>query len=566
MAIRNNHWYNLNEQHFYPVNDTASVMSDEGVMLPSDIIADLRLRWPTDYGDYAFISALSVTPHLVTVLIEAAYTLDNSPRASRLIAGVSIPVSELTVGRTYALTSFQPGAGGFIVLGSGAEGGKPYTGRFSTPRQTLLTPRAARAMRRPPVQTIGVEHASTSLTGLVNLTAAAPLEIYKATDIAERTINSVVYDNVIRIRLVEQTQSIATGSTITSVFSQFAGPCGKRVGSRTCGNPQPIETINGVGPDCNGTLTLEFQGCAVVGRNVDDCGIILDCSLGLSSSCTPPYLPDLATGLLPNELPPVLIPPTLPPDPPPLPDFPTSENSCTSVYVVAGLPYCYTFDFGDESEFSHPDDSDSVWGFFAENSPDQDFCCDGAVVAPHCPGTSVCSYGTPDIFAQSRVSLALWRYNLRGMFRTITTALKVMPGALGSKKIGGIFFDYTLCTGGTLPTYWACILDFDRCQVGLHFFNTVALMPIATFSVPGISAGDWYRLSFTMLPVDPNNYYSNQFSGRIEVQGIDDPSIYYMFEPDAKYTYWTGETGNDGLYVDSSKCAFSYWRAAEITP
>ena len=62
MAIRNNHWYNLNEQRDYPVDDTASALSDDGSRLPSSLIADLRLRWPSALGRYAFISAAAVTP------------------------------------------------------------------------------------------------------------------------------------------------------------------------------------------------------------------------------------------------------------------------------------------------------------------------------------------------------------------------------------------------------------------------------------------------------------------------------------------------------------------------
>ena len=79
MAIRNNHWYNLNEQHYYPLDDTASAISDAGELLPSALIADLRLRWPITYGRYAFISAAAVTPYLVTVLIETTDDLNNNP-------------------------------------------------------------------------------------------------------------------------------------------------------------------------------------------------------------------------------------------------------------------------------------------------------------------------------------------------------------------------------------------------------------------------------------------------------------------------------------------------------
>ena len=87
MAIRNNDWYNLNEQRDYPVDDKASTLDDSGNRLPSALITDMRLRWPESLGQYAYVSAASVTPSIVTVMIEVSQTLDNVPNTSTLIAG-----------------------------------------------------------------------------------------------------------------------------------------------------------------------------------------------------------------------------------------------------------------------------------------------------------------------------------------------------------------------------------------------------------------------------------------------------------------------------------------------
>ena len=75
---------------------------------------------------------------------------------------------------------------------------------------------------------------------------------------------------------------------IKGLFKSFSGDCGRRVGSKDCGAPAPIETVNGIGADCDGVLTLQFKGCGLIGRNITDCGIIIDCDLGLSGSCAPP--------------------------------------------------------------------------------------------------------------------------------------------------------------------------------------------------------------------------------------------------------------------------------------
>jgi hypothetical protein len=274
MAVRNNHWNNLNELRNYPLDDTASALSNSGDRLTASLIADLRLRWPITYGRYAFVSSAAVTNHIVTLMIEATDDPDNSPVSSTLIAGISLPLADLTQGRTYSLEAFQSGVGGFIIIGSGVD--KTFKGVFSSPRQSLLTPRAARASRVPPVPTLGIDQAATGLKGVVNLTAVAPLHLSKAT----RVIDGVEYDNVIVFRLVEEAAGIATGTGRGSVFSQYAGPCGKRTGSSSCDDPQPIETINGIAPDCNGVITFCFNGCATVGRNTEDCGLILDCTLG----------------------------------------------------------------------------------------------------------------------------------------------------------------------------------------------------------------------------------------------------------------------------------------------
>ena len=208
MAIRNNHWYNLNEQRDYPVDDVASAISDNGDRLPSSLIADLRLRWPSELGRYAFISAAAVTSGLVTVMIETSKTANNSPNTATLLAGISVPKSDLVQGRTYILETFQDKVGGFITFGSGSE--ENFSGRFSSPEQTLLTARAARSIRQPPIPSIQINQSSEKLTGIVNFSNAAPLSLTKET----RVIDGVEFDNVLVFRLVEE----ANRGTADSVF------------------------------------------------------------------------------------------------------------------------------------------------------------------------------------------------------------------------------------------------------------------------------------------------------------------------------------------------------------
>lgn len=566
MAIRNNHWYNLNEQRYYPLDDTASAISDQGELLPSALIADLRLRWPVELGKYAFVSAASLTTHLVTVLIEVSDTLDNSS-GSQLVAGITLPLADFTSGRTYSLQAFTAGAGGFIVFGNVALA--PYTGRFSSPQQSLLTPRAARPSRRPPVLSIGIENAAKPLTGLVDLIATPPLKLTKAT----RTINGVEYDNVIVFSLVEpavEIQALA-GDITTSVFKEFAGPCGKRVGSRTCGDPQPIESVNGVGPDCDGVLTLDFRGCALVGRNTVDCGVVIDCELGLSQSCEPPYLPNLQTGELPNETPPVIITPPVPPQPPVVPPFSISE----SVQTILSLPYCDTFD--DATAHGFFPIAAASWGFIADDSPDEDFCCQGPPESStnDCSFSSISesgnlvppidvasSYGTLDAKAQSVTNISVWSLDVQTLFRTYTTDFKIVQGQLGSLKNAGVLVNYRLATP-TLANYLVAVLNIDNSTFGIYFFNGLNLLPLAQIEVADARIEDWYRIQFTVIP-NPANLTTVLLTATLT--GITDPSISVTINSSLSSSLWVEDSGLSGLYTSRSKSYFSFWRVDEVLP
>ena len=569
MSIRNNHWYNLNEQRDYPIDDTASALSDTGDRLTAALIQDLRLRWPTTYGQYAFISSVSVTPYIVTFMIEATNDLDNSPSSSVLIAGVSIPLSELTQGRTYIMQTFKEGVGGFVTIGSGVD--QLFKGTFSTPRQTLLTPRAARATRTPPIPTIGIEQAATALKGVVNLTAIAPLQLSKET----RVIDGVEYDNVIVVKLLEEPTEIATDTFSETVFSRFAGPCGRRVGSKSCVDPQPVETINGIGPDCDGVLTLEFEGCATVGRNIEDCGLVIDCNLGLSDSCDPPYLPTLDTGELPSEVPPVIITPPVPPEPPVGPDVSISETATT----ILALPYCDTFDDGMAYNFSPT--GNSLFGIIADDSPGEDFCCVGPPNSNQDYGCDTsqsisvsssvfdvepipdvdASYGTIATAAQARKNISLFISDVQTLFRKFTTDVKITPGQPGSSLNAGILANYQTTLSG-LSTYFLTLLDVENSTFGVYFFNGVQLIQLSEVVVTDVRTSDWYRITFQIVP-DVISQTSVSFEASLD--GINDPTIAVQINTSISSNLWGIDSGLSGLYVNRSRSYFSFWRIDEAS-
>lgn len=561
--IRNNHWYNLNEQNAYPVDDTASCLSDAGVRLPSAIIADMNLRWSEDLGKYAFISSLSCTDKIITVLIEATDQLDNSANQSKLIAGLSIEKDSLVPYRTYTLDTFETGVAGFITFGSGTE--ELFKGVFSSPLQTRLTAKAARPIRKPPVESLGIQYIERALSGLVTLQAEQPLEIVKEA----RTIAGVNYDNVIVFRLKE----IALDAAVTqaqSVFSQFAGPCGRRVGSRSCVDPQPIEAINGLSADCDGVITLEFQGCAVVGKTNQDCGVVVDCQYGLTDTCSPPYLPELATGKLPSEVPPVVIPPVPPTPPPTPPDVSISD----SLNTIISLPYCDTFDDGFAYGFSAMDSS--TWGMTADDSPEEAYCCvgpppnytafgcDSSISDSQSASVAVLdsSYGTANLPSLSRTNISLFTLDVQSLYRRYSTDFKVIQLNSAGRKNAGIVVNYRL-NSADLYTYVFAALDIDNQVFGVYFFNGINIVPLSTVAVPLASIDQWYHLELT---VTPNELTLTSVNLQATLKGINEPLVDIAISTSLAGSLWEQDAGNAGFYTRRSSSYFSYWRVDEAIP
>jgi hypothetical protein len=569
VAIRNNDWYNLNEQRDYPVDDTASALADNGGRLPSALITDLQLRWPSSLGQYAYISAASVTSSIVTAMIEVSKTKNNVPDTAVLIAGVSIPKAELQQRRTYSLVGFEDGVAGFISFGSGTE--EPFVGKFSTPEQSLLTARAARLLREPPIPSIKVNQAATALTGLVNFRVATPLQASKET----RVIQGVEYDNVIVVRLAENDTATATDS----VYAKFAGDCGRRVGSRTCTDPQPVETVNGILPDCDGVLTLDFRGCAVIGTNVADCGVVLDCNLGLSASCDPPNLPNLETGKLPSELDPIIIPPVIPPEPPVGPDVSISESAIT----ILSLPYCDTFDDGVAYGFNLV--GTSVFGFIADDSPSEDDCCLGPPAAVSNPGDGCttsqsisnseshswdvvpilevdASYGPLSAASQARTNLSLFASDVQCLFRKYTTDVKITPGVTGSQRNAGLALNYRTTSDG-LSQYFVALLNTADSLFGFYYFNGATLTQLSEAQVNDVREDDWYRITLTAVP-DTITQTSVNITATLD--GITDPSIAVILNVNISSNTFGNDSGLAGLYARRSRSYFSFWRIDEASP
>ncbi len=564
MPVRNLHWYNANEGRAYPVDDGASCVSDTGVRLPSDIISDMNLRWPSTLGNHAFITAVSNTNALVTVTLQAAISpTDTTSFTPLAVLTVRKPVQ---IGRMYPVNPQVPGVGGWIVFGNGVTG-EPYSGRFSSPQQSLVTPRAGRAYRPMPVSSVQVEHANQKLTGMVLLKASDPLTITKE----ERFIEGVNHDCIV-VRLVDGAgidgfpvpadANAISGFKPKSVFETFAGPCAGRPESNTCGCPNPIQFVNAVAPDCGGTITIEFQGCAQVASIGGGDGIALSCEFGLTDACLPEQLPS-SEGLLPSEYTPANVPapPFVPPPPPPLgvsdslvTDGGLPYAACVvggmsplttelGVWIVSGLGtvsgVCpldeYRFPVSESLSLSHSISVSSSYVYLSDGS----FMTDTAAIR----------------------NIAIFDVDVSTVYRKVTTETMLTQGPSGAKQNAQLILNYQPhpSVAGQF-IYFAVEVDYESQEFRLVRFNGTTFQTISpsVITAPGIQLDKWYRITTTVLPSGPY--------GDVEIvshfESITDPGVTDVLMTVTLNNYQPSN-GKFGLGTNRAISRFAYLKIEE---
>jgi hypothetical protein len=273
VAIVTTEWLNANETRRYPLHDNAALVSRGGDLLPNNLLVDAAIRIPDTVGRVVYISSLGSTSGLFTLTLLAAQQsdLDDFPSSSSE-SSTFVPLAVLRVVkpvipfRNYRLEAIYPGVGGWIALGSGANEQTSMSLFFDGPDDTQLLHRVVRAYRTPPVSSLGKEGYSSVLTGLIRLRGTAGVvRTYKST----RTIDGIERDvAVIGI-------DPAAG---TETMTRLAGSCGGRPLSGTC-TKAPIESINGVMPDEDGNIDIEFRGEETVGDIGK--GMIIDYPIGI---------------------------------------------------------------------------------------------------------------------------------------------------------------------------------------------------------------------------------------------------------------------------------------------
>lgn len=272
MSIRNQNWYNLQSTRSYPLDESCSGLDNAAAAIRDDILVDCHIRYPAGLGEYVYVQGITVSAGIVTVLFGVSEGLTLPGPA---LAAVSLPKPVMD-SVNYAITPLQAGVSGWVVFGPGID--TEFTGRYSVPSQTLISPRCGRSYRPLPIPNVSKTGLGTVLDGIVKIIGTSPIKVRYAPD-AGTAVNSsggTVATNVPAL-VFELDSSLTT--TDYNPLSAFLGPCGQRPESGTCPKT-PIESVNGIEPDCNGNIDFVFVNMA--GHNFAGCGgidVLADISL-----------------------------------------------------------------------------------------------------------------------------------------------------------------------------------------------------------------------------------------------------------------------------------------------
>lgn len=570
--IRNHEWYAGNAVRAYPLSDAATTVDDAGQFLPHDILVDCQLAFPNTLGQAAFVGAVAVSARLITVLIQAADT----PAAANnlLLASITLLRADIKPWKPYPLVSDVPGVGGWIVFGTGPE--SEYQGRFSSPTQSLLLPRCARAYPLLPVSSVGKPHIVPALTGIIAIKGGQDVE----TLIADRVIEGELRRALV-IRLLDKLDR--------NVLSQYVGPCGARPESGNC--PQsPIEQIGTVAPDCSGNIDIVFEHVQLF--DIQGGGIGVAHPLGLTDVCQGTDALPATDGTLPNEYE-DLCNPTIESSVVESSDSDGSDtldgssDTVSSESVVGfGLPHIENFDQPDLHAFWLP--IVGQYTFIADDSPGEvggggESDWSSAYSSYALSSSSLQSSSLVDFeehglrYDAQHSGYVLVRPTNRSLVLSDVTRRNVVlwadPGYTDTSRLycrthvklvagvecnGGIVVNYH--PRGVPPRnqyYWVGI-NRKTDALEIRFFNGSRLSGALVSAAPlGVSADAWYELIVRTQPAT---------SGGVllvaSVRGISDPSF-----PEASISLTTSTylpaDGRFGLGTYKAKSLFSFFELRE---
>lgn len=556
MSIRGHNWLNSQATRRYPLDDNATGTGDDGTRLKDDIISDLHLRWPSTAGQYAYIGGITVTEHVLSVVIMAS---DGLTAASSFTPLAAVTLRQpVDINRVYSLTPLSDGVGGFITFGDTES---PFVIRCSTPAQGLLAPKTARAYAPLPIPTMRKYQRTDGLAGLVRILGENDVEVVKDTVTIDGQEKTAL---VIRLRA-------ATGGE--NPLARYIGPCGQRPESLNCPRGG-IETINGVGPDCDGNLRILFNG--VTPGPYQSCGseasgITIDQSLGLSDVCVDDNDPDrfggedscalessqssLSASSLSSSLSSSLA-------------LPSSSSSLSSVALPCEeLPFLECFSGSLHASWQKKAGAYHLVAQTDPNTPEcvgPGICLDPASDSSHSSSLSMSSYSC---YGDSQHVLRLSDGSQRNILvwedcgvdtsvaKQITTALQLQH--TGSRQNGGLVLNYHLVNPLSAPhiEYFVAQINKTDNRIELLRFNGSILVTenAVTPAIP-FSLADWYQITVETADAGGGNV-----SVDVTVENLTTPAW-----PSVNFTVltsqWLPADGQFGVYTNRAVTDFASWR------
>ena len=271
--MRGQEFYDLAINTEYPFDDQASLIDQTGRRLPEGLLADMSCMVDRDLARRIFCSAVTKQADFCTVVFSA----DAVDRPA--LGFISFRADQEELYATYGttpqriLTPVRSGFSGTIVLGEQWRTVPSGIWKFDDPASSRIAARCCFPVRVPTYQSVSSDLGAAPLSGLVDLLAQGDIDIKLATRLlAGQARQAIVV-------------SLKPGlETLTS----YAGTGLARPESRSCQDPQPIETINGVRADCCERIYIELRGCAQPIPIANHCGVVLDCPLTLTEICPAP--------------------------------------------------------------------------------------------------------------------------------------------------------------------------------------------------------------------------------------------------------------------------------------
>ena len=219
-------WYDENEGRSYPLAEFSTQEDQEGRELPTDLVVDLTMSLPEEYLDSVRVAAVGVRGGVPSITVAAKVGGEDVTLLSA--------TQRVSPYEPLALNPLVNDVAGLVVFGNGIlHVGDLYL--FDEVGQSGVALRAVRGTRSPAVTSIAVE-GHEKIVDVLTLLAGDNLEIAADPD----------NDNRILLSLLPRARA------------NFVGPCDRTAESVSgCGLP-PLRTINGVGPDGDGIITVEF--------------------------------------------------------------------------------------------------------------------------------------------------------------------------------------------------------------------------------------------------------------------------------------------------------------------